>query len=95
MFLLGNSVDGWPSLTAVGNIVRGMVLWGRVGCWSCLGRCRVAGRAKENAKQNVQGGGLQTVDSAGTLKEGPDIGSKLQFDFCSWEPPRIKSLSCP
>lgn len=24
-------MDGWPSLTAVGNIVKGVILWGRVG----------------------------------------------------------------
>lgn len=55
----------------------------------------MTGIAKDNAKQNVQSGGLQTMDSTGTQKEGPDVESKLQFGFCSWEPPRIKSLSCP
>lgn len=88
-------MDGWPSLAAVGNIVKGVVLWGRVGCWSCRGRCRVAGREKENAKQNVQGGGLQAVNLYRDSERGPSCRRQAAAWLLFLEPPRMKSLSCP
>lgn len=73
------------SLTAVGNTVKGVVLFG----WNGMdlgGKGRRIEKDKENSKQNTQGKGLQAVDVCKDSEGRAGVDNTLRFGFCSWEP---------